>query len=86
MVFSQWDVSECSVKKFSLKFEYFKTFCIFVVSVKDIKTSLGTSEYTGGEDVRLLTLLSSERTSVKPEVTEGNPAPKVGAHQSSADG
>jgi hypothetical protein len=30
--------------------------CMFVLSVKDVKTSLGTSEYTGGENVRLLTL------------------------------
>ncbi len=27
-----------------------------MLSVKDVKTSLGTSEYTGGENVRLLTL------------------------------
>ena len=55
---------------------------MFALSVKDKKTSLGTSEYTGGEDVRLLTRFEQclpagrqERTSAKPE-----------AHQSLADG
>jgi hypothetical protein len=52
---SQWDVSEY-FKIISFKFLILKTFRIFVLSVKDLKTSLGTSEYTGGEDVRLLPL------------------------------
>jgi hypothetical protein len=79
---SHWDVSECSLQKIGFKIEFFQTFCIFTLSVKDTKTSLGTSEYTGGENapkafgIRLLPacrFLSSELFSVKPEAHQSFP-------------